>query len=247
MQDSNMLSIVMATYNGENYLIAQLDSILNQNLLAQEIIIVDDHSHDQTWNILKKYAEQNPTIKIYQNSQNLGIVRTFNRAIELSTKNYIALSDQDDIWLPHKLEQLMQHIGDDLLIHSDACLVDENLQLLSDSHFNYSHKIKKINLVQMLLANSVTGCCTLFHRDLIKKYFPIPEKFYIHDHYLGLAASNENKIKFLAQTLVLYRQHSHNSMGTKLNNQFQLKNLLVQVIDSYQLLKKKINFWFTIV
>ena len=106
-----MISIAMATYNGEKYLREQIDSILNQTIQDFELIVCDDCSTDTTWNILQDYQSQDRRIKCYRNEENLGFKKNFEKAIGLCTGEYIALSDQDDIWLPEHLEKLVNIIG----------------------------------------------------------------------------------------------------------------------------------------
>ncbi len=210
MNNNQHISIAIATYNGEKYLQEQLESILNQTLEPSEILIVDDCSTDGTWQVLKLYAEKYPYIKIYQNKQNLGVCQTFNRAIGLTTGDYIALADQDDVWLANKLAVLLENIGGSLLIHSDAFIVDKNLNIISNTFIK--GVMNQQNFIDYLFANNVTGCTCMFARDLISKSFPMPD-FYIHDHYLAISASYLGIIKYLPQPLIYYRQHSQNQIG----------------------------------
>lgn len=201
----------MATYNGEKHLPEQLDSILSQSLIPSEIIIVDDCSTDDTWQILQNYAERYSTIKIYQNKQNVGACQSFNKAMSLTTGKYIALSDQDDVWLPNKLEVLTANIGDSLLIHSDAYIVDENLKIIANTFVKGVMNQKCF--IDYLFANNVNGNTCLFKQELLKLTLPIPNNFYGHDHYLAIIASYLGKIKYLESPLINYRQHGNNLYG----------------------------------
>lgn len=210
MNNTQHISIAIATYNGEQYLAEQLDSILQQTYPASEIIIIDDCSYDNTWNILQKYANQYPQIKLHQNEANLGACLSFAKAISLCNGDYIALADQDDVWLPNKLATLLDNIGDSLLIHSDAFIVDENLNILANT---FSKGVmNQTNFIDYLFANNVTGCTCMFTRELISKSFPMPE-FYMHDHYLAIVASYLGTIKYHPQPLIYYRQHTGNQIG----------------------------------
>lgn len=106
-----MISIAMATYNGEKYLREQLDSILVQTISDFELIICDDCSNDSTRKILSEYAKKDSRIKVIFNEQNLGFVKNFEKTISFCNGEYIAFSDQDDIWLPNHLEVLLSEIG----------------------------------------------------------------------------------------------------------------------------------------
>lgn len=110
-----LVSIVMATYNGERYLKEQLDSILNQSVQNFELIICDDCSTDRTLDILNEYSERDKRISIFPNNINIGVKRNFERGISLSNCDLIAFSDQDDIWRHDHIELLMNTIGDKMM------------------------------------------------------------------------------------------------------------------------------------
>lgn len=115
-----MISIAMATYNGEKYLREQLDSILAQTVQDFELVVCDDCSTDSTVRILEEYVEKDARIKIFCNEQNLGFVKNFEKAISLCQGECIALSDQDDVWLPEHLQVLLENIGEKDLCGTDA-------------------------------------------------------------------------------------------------------------------------------
>src|SRR5256885_16654050 len=120
MNQSYFVSVVMCTYNGEQFLDEQIASVLNQDYKNIELIIVDDHSSDNTWQKLQQWQQKSPTIKIFRNEFNLGYNKNFEKAIQLASGNFIALSDQDDIWLPCKLSKLLNAFSykDIILAHS---------------------------------------------------------------------------------------------------------------------------------
>lgn len=115
MQECEAVSIVMCTYNGEKFLIEQIDSIINQTYPIYELIIQDDHSIDNTWDILKSYQQRYHFVKIFQNKRSIGVNENFFSAIKRATGDYIALSDQDDIWEPYKIERQIGMIGNKML------------------------------------------------------------------------------------------------------------------------------------
>src|SRR4051812_17962871 len=100
---TELVSVAMATYNGARYVAEQLDSILQQTYSLIEIVVVDDGSKDETVEIIKEYQAQHPCIRLYQNEINIGVNKTFEKAISYCSGEYIALSDQDDIWMPEKV------------------------------------------------------------------------------------------------------------------------------------------------
>jgi len=237
INNNPLVSIAMATYNGSLYISSQLDSIINQTYKNIEIVIVDDGSCDDTVSIIRQYQKQHTNIKLIQNQTNIGVVKTFSYAMNLCNGDYIALSDQDDVWFSHKLEKLLDNIGDNLLIHSDAVLVDDNMQVIANSNITQTKKDRyKTEFVDYLISTSVTGCTTLFPRKLLDLALPIPDGFYIHDHYLAIVASFYGTLKFLDEPLVYYRQHGNNAIGAnRLNFDKFLQNCQV-VAGSYNLL-----------
>jgi len=134
----NKVSIAIATYNGAKYLKEQLDSIYTQTLLPFEVIVCDDGSIDETIKILEEFKELKG-LKYFINPIKLGFFRNFEKAITLCAGDLIALSDQDDYWLPNKLERLVNEIGASDLICSDAILIDANNNIIQESYFNYQN------------------------------------------------------------------------------------------------------------
>lgn len=231
-----VVSIVMATYNGAKFLHAQMDSILRQTYKDFEIVIVDDCSTDNTFEILQDYQTKYNNIKIKKSLENKGVTKTFECAINLCSGKYIAFCDQDDVWLPNKIERLMAEIGDNLLIHCDAKLVDENLRVIADSFALKYKDTTKNRFMDYLIGNNVTGCCVLVSTELLKLSMPIPSGFYIHDHYFALVASYYERIKYLPEQLILYRQHADNVMGATKVSYDKFLESSVQVGNSFDLL-----------
>ena len=118
------ISVVLATYNGARFLRTQIESILAQSLPPKEIIVVDDASTDDTVTILKSYALSDQRFTIICNDENLGYIRNFEKGMMKAGCNLVALSDQDDIWLPHKLATLYSHLNNQLLVYSNSELID---------------------------------------------------------------------------------------------------------------------------
>jgi glycosyltransferase involved in cell wall biosynthesis len=220
-----LISIAMATYNGEQFLLEQLESILKQTYKNIEIIICDDNSTDTTLQILESYKKKLP-ITIIQNKKNYGIITSFENALNLCKGEFIALSDQDDIFFPEKLEILYKNIGKSLLIHSDSIVIDEFNNIIFSSHFKKFKDKNKYNFTDYLKGNNVTGNSVLFKKDLLQFALPFPKNIRIHDHYLAMCASYTNNIIYYPKTLQYYRQHKSNAIGVKKSsyNNF-LKNL----------------------
>lgn len=207
------IGVAMCTYNGAQFLRTQLDSILSQKLSPVEIIIVDDGSTDDTKKILVDYAQRYSQIQLYFNSQRLGVMKSFEKALTLCSCELIAISDQDDVWLPNKLEVLNSNINDALLIHSDAKLVDKDLNVISDTYNKVFKSYKFDRSLDYLMHNNVTGCTTMISRRLLEYALPFPESVVMYDNYLAFLAFHYGRIVYISQPLILYRQHNSNLIG----------------------------------
>lgn len=212
------ISVVMTTYNGEKFLAKQLDSLFSQTYPPKEIIICDDCSTDKTSTILEAY-KQKLGIKYFINNQRVGVVNNFKKAVSLaSSENYIALCDQDDIWLPKKLEtsyKAIQLLDDGLtpaMIYSDAIVIDEEDRIISPSFNNelgfdkYQHCFKTL-----LFGNFVLGCTIMMNNPMKTIFLQMPSKpDYNHDAWITLAGFTFGKVNRLSESQILYRKHSNN-------------------------------------
>lgn len=210
-----MISLAMPTYNGGKYLREQLDSIYAQTLLPDEVIVVDDCSTDETISILEEYKEKYG-LKFFRNDNNLGYNRNFEKAISLCSGDYIALSDQDDIWLPTKLEKSyckLLEIENELpaLVSS---FVSTNKQVL--------HRIPKKRYIEggwdLNLNRYVSqGCTLMFNRSLVQYIIPFPDGI-MYDAYIGFVASLIGNRYYIGENLMYYRIHNNNSFATSDNS-----------------------------
>lgn len=215
-----LLSIAMTTYNGEDFLVQQIDSILNQTYQNFELIICDDCSTDNTISIIKRYINKHANIKLFQNTVQLGSVKNFEQAIRLSKGEYIALSDQDDIWRTDKLQIEMKYIKTleeqytaiPLMVHSDLSMIDENNVHIASSYFkfkNYTLEEKK-DLSHILGPCGVMGNTILMNRLLKDHILPFPPSLAVHDYWIALINELYGKRSTLHQPLVAYRIHQKN-------------------------------------
>ena len=214
---NKLVSIAMATYNGEKYLKEQLDSIYAQTYKNIEVIVCDDCSSDKTVEILDEYKEKYG-LKYYINEKNLGFKKNFEKAISLCSGDFIALADQDDIWIESKIELLVKKIGDSSLIHSACSLIDENSKVISSLWIKQDDF--KYSFAKFIFGNTVTGCTVLLKKELLKDAFPIPSGEKYHDWWLALLATKMNGIVYYDKALVKYRQHSTQDTGAYVDSLF---------------------------
>jgi len=211
------ISIALATYNGEKYIREQLDSILNQKYQNIEICISDDCSNDGTITILEEYFNKYSNILLSLNKSNLGFIKNFEKAISMCSGDYIALSDQDDIWLETKLDVLLKLIGNNSVIFSDAFVVDCNLNVIHNSFNIYSGHVcdNKNSFAKLLHQNFVTGCTMMFKNDIVNDILNNKNIFSYHDWWIAFIGSCRNGIKYIPDKLVKYRQHNNNVSGAQ--------------------------------
>ncbi len=221
----NFLSVAMCTYNGEQYLQEQIDSILLQTRLPDEVVVCDDGSTDKTLQILKDFRRKASfPVRIYENEVNLGPTKNFEQAISLCMGNIIALSDQDDVWMPDKIEMLEKALDshpDAGYVFSDALVVDERLGPLGytmweKALFSYRQRwyFEHGQQLRVLLKhNIVTGATLAFRSELRDLILPIPSQW-VHDAWIALLMSAVGrKGIFIDKPLIKYRQHPKQVIG----------------------------------
>lgn len=202
--DKHRVSVVMCTYNGEKYVRAQLDSILAQTYPIWEIIIQDDNSNDGTWSILEQYASKHPNVHIFRNKQNLGVNGNFFSAVRRAKGNFIALSDQDDIWHADKIEKQMECIGERLLCSCHSRPFSDN-----GGYAYYDKRTPNYHL-QRLIFDCLPGHSLLFRRSLLTDIMPEDNELYhvsFYDVAFDLAAGAFDSIAYTNEVLVDFRRH----------------------------------------
>ncbi|MDR2126428.1 MAG: glycosyltransferase, partial [Prevotellaceae bacterium] len=189
MNTNTMVSVVMGTYNGEKFLKKQIDSILQQTYSNIELVISDDCSTDSTPAILRKFADKHENVRVYFNKTNLGLVRNFERAVRYAQGEYIAFSDHDDIWLPEKIQRLVDNIGDNMLVYCDSAYIDAEGRLMGRKTSDYRNLLNGRNLYALdetsglwLAAHSM-----LFRRELLDVALPFTV-YLNHDGWMAYIA-----------------------------------------------------------
>lgn len=241
--EKQKIDVLLATYNGEKYVSEQIDSILNQTYDNINLFISDDGSSDATREILAQYEQKDKRVHVFRQPQNLGYIKNFEFLLQQVESEIYMLADQDDVWLPEKIEksyELLQEEAADL-VFGDLLVVNEHLETIYPSFVKYmklERKIKKYIHTNRLnyLYNCVTGCTVMAKKKFIPLMMPFPKnkKYVIHDYWIGIIMSLQGKVAYLPTPYMKYRQHGNNQVGTdKISHQFtkleQVRNLFIEV------------------
>jgi len=223
------VTILMATYNGEKYLCEQLDSILKQTHTNWQLVISDDGSTDVTLSILQKYQREfADKINLLPTVCRFGSAKgNFLHLMKQSPPGYAMFCDQDDIWDDDKIEKTLAALKQTetdvardcpLLVFSDLCVVNADLQPIANSFMRFSGlNGNRTALHQLLIQNVVTGCTAMMNDRLRRLALETRDEtdILMHDWWLALIASAFGKICFINTTTISYRQHGSNAVGAK--------------------------------
>lgn len=213
-------SVCMATYNGEKYLTAQIDSILEQLHADDELIIVDDASTDGTPELLA--ALDDPRVVIYRNPENLGYVRTFERAMSLAGRDVLLLSDQDDVWITGRRDMLVAATGDAQIVASDLLLLGSEQPLRSPLTgrpwllpVGGGRHLR--NQLLMLIGNApYFGCAMALRRDALSLVLPFPEYLHeSHDLWIATVGNTVGTLRHVSRPTILRRIHDSNTSPSR--------------------------------
>jgi glycosyltransferase involved in cell wall biosynthesis len=241
MAEETGVDILLATYNGERHLEDQIRSVLGQSHSNWTLFIRDDGSTDGTVNIIDSFEKKYPgkIVVLRDGDGNLGYKKNFSRLLEKSTADYIALCDQDDLWVAEKISlnldkmrslERMHGSATPLLVFSDLKVVDEDLEVISESFWKYQclDPDTANSLNRLLIQNVVTGCTAMINRSLKELSLPIPVVARAHDWWIALVAAAFGAADYIEQPTVLYRQHRENTIGAK---SFRLDHLVVDIVE----------------
>lgn len=230
--------ILMASYQGEQYLPEQIESILAQDYSNWKLVIQDDGSPDATMAIVSEYAMKYPNkIFVRKNQENLGSTRNFLKLLQScccearqecsgnSVQIYYMFADQDDIWHPDKIsrtlarmKQLERKYGSacPALVFTDAAVVDAGGEMLASSFFESQHlNVKKRTFSHLLMENLIIGCTMMMNHALAAECVQLPCHARYHDWWMALLASSLGHTSYLAEATMDYRQHGSNVVGSK--------------------------------
>ncbi len=223
----NKISVAVCTYNGEKYIEKKLNSILNQTLSVDEIVVCDDCSSDKTIAILNSFKDKFPSIfRIYSNPENLRSNKNFEKAISLCTGDFIFISDQDDLWRPEKVATIINVFKSNPSaegVFSDANFIDENdneiykeMSLWQSVCFFDRQNDIPINLYESLIniGNFLTGATLCLRKEVLPFCIPFETiDSFIHDEWLAYVLSKRNTLFLTKEKLISYRLHSNQQLG----------------------------------
>lgn len=235
------VQILLSTYNGERYLGALLDSILAQTYQDWNLLIRDDGSSDGTMSVIQDYISRDSRITLLPSKENVGVISSFELLLKSSSAPYLLFCDQDDVWLPTKVSDQLDamlecegcHVNTPIVVHSDLLVVDSDLNLISNSFWEYSN----INIAQhdfnfLGVKNYVTGCAMMINRLAVDCALPFLPETRMHDAWIALnVLKNGGEIKSLSQPTIMYRQHANNVVGAiEQKNVFKEKIVQIQSV-----------------
>ena len=203
-----MISVCIATYNGERYIKEQLESILKQIRENDEVIISDDGSKDRTKAIIDEIADKR--VHYYINRGRHGFTHNFENALRNAKGDYIFLSDQDDIWMDNKVNRVMKALESADFVTHDCITVDAQMNVISKSRFQDFHV--KSGFLNHFIRSRYLGCCMAFNRKILDAIVPFPKNDFLveHDIWIAAVAFLYFKAKVLREQLIYYRRHGNN-------------------------------------
>jgi len=233
-----MISVCIATYNGEKYIYQQLKSILKQLRENDEIIISDDSSNDRTLEIVRIIDDKR--IKLLENNKFYSPIYNFENALKKASGDTIFLSDQDDVWEDNKIAVMLALVSRYDVIISDCTVIDENDRVLYESFFKLMNSGK--GLLKNFHKNTALGCCMVFNRRILKKALPFPPNLPMHDWWIYMIGELFGEVHFCEEKLIRYRRHASNKTSTTDKSPYKLyKKLFFRINLFYNLIKRTLK------
>lgn len=237
-----MVAILLATYNGAKYLRQQIESLLSQTYTDWRLFIRDDHSSDDTPEILAEYVRKYPDkfFLLKDELGNLGSSQNFNALLQVvKEEEYIMFCDQDDFWLPDKIDFTLNQMLElesvhgkecPLLMHTSFRYVDSNLKDIDSKKDFHATKISELSLRHLIAQNPIYGCTVMINNSLTKLVGVIPAIAENHDYWIAMVASALGKINYSTTRTLLYRQHGNNVSGNYNDNSLvqRFKRIIIQ-------------------
>jgi len=243
--------IMMATYNGSEFLEEQIESIVAQSHQEWELWIRDDGSKDDTIDIVHDFCEKDERIRFISDGCNgAGACGNFSKLMDRAKREsdamYFSFSDQDDVWDCGKISAQLEKIlglpfSEPALVFSNLCVVDADLRVVNKSFWAMEKMFpeKDLNLLSILGGNIVTGCTILMNRKALELAAPVPDVAIMHDWWIALKVYLYGKVAYVDSPLVQYRQHGKNDVGANKRGVFSsLKRNIIQPNDAYERIMK---------
>lgn len=213
-KDSPIIQVVMITFNGQNHFNEQINSIVQQSIPCQ-IDIYDDGSQNAFIQELEKVSANYDSAKVHFSNQNIGVIGNIKRALSHVNRPYVALADQDDVWLPSKLEKCLEVMTETedrnipVLVHHDMGIIDQNGQSDAMSFWEMNGQIAFEHTFEAgVIMNLVTGSASLMNEQLAHYTKDIPEDLDIyHDAWLAMVALTMGKTRSIYDQLSNHRRH----------------------------------------
>lgn len=229
-----MVQILMATYNGEKFISKQISSLLNQTYTDIQVLIRDDDSKDGTVRIIEKYVESYPNkVVLIRDEVKCGSATSnFMQLTKYATSDYVMYCDQDDFWLPNKVEITLKAMekaekenGSDIpiMVFAKYKAVDGELNDLHRSEKGSQVEKKRTALNQLIVQNCVTGCLTMVNKTLYCLMGEYEKNILMHDWWAALIAGSMGRIVYIPEIVMLYRQHGNNVVGAVDVKSFQYR------------------------
>lgn len=240
------ISIALCTFNGERFLDVQMRSLREQRGVA-EIVVVDDGSTDGTLAILARHAAEDPRVRIHRNPLRLGVTRNFEHAIGLARSSWVALADQDDVWLPGKLEQMRARWdGVSGLMHHATRKFHGQVRGLLPSPAGERRKFFGSDVRRLFYRNSIVGHTVLIRSDLARQLMPFPQGV-PHDWWLAVGAAVHGEVQYVDEYLVHYRIHENNayhSSGSRfrrLRSEHEMRLRMLQALAGFSIVTDSVR------
>lgn len=242
-----MISVCMATYNGEKFLKKQLESILAQLSDEDELIISDDCSSDSTLEIIKSYNDKRIKILNHIPNKNLSkkkycrnfylATNNFENALSVAEGDYIFLSDQDDIWYPNKIEVMKNYLETNDLVMCNFSTINENDKITKKIYYQ-SNPVSK-GMLNNIICCKFLGCCMAFNKSLLDYTLPFPKKLIGHDYWIGCLGVNCFRYSYIEEPLHYYRRTGSNvSSATGKSNNPILFRIKYRIVFLFQVMNK---------
>lgn len=214
-----MISVCIATFNGEKYIKCQLSSILPQLSAEDEVVIADDGSTDKTLDIIRSFEDAR--IRIIDGAKRHSPIWNFEKALSQASGDYIYLSDQDDEWLPNKIGITQHYLQYYDCIVSDNICVNGDGTVISQSFYKIN-RTKSGKFYNLLVKNGYLGCCMAFKRNILEASLPFPPNIPMHDIWIGNVAAFKYNVKFIPEKLIRFCRHGDNASTTATKSEYRV-------------------------